>query len=360
MPERKPTLHVFTEYNRLSRIESHWKDCFLDSDFSDYNVNIVDGTLIDHDSYLHADTHFKSIQLKRVMDMLNEDKIWDGDIFLFTNAWNYIAVPLSYFRDEYGLQIKMIGYWGNSMFNPDSPMHHRFLRKQRQFATHFESSLFMAYDVNCFLSTEHRDMFFTRYGKDKSNAAKSEVTGYPFGYLMNKWPDNPLELEKENSIILPFWLGDHDQAIVYEGLSGEFPQYKFYYAQRTHNHRSRYLELLSKCKIMFCGMSLEYNPVLLWEGMLAGVYPMVPDLGIYKTMFPEHYQYPQNLTITSRRNPILKIVRNRLQTVYIIKDLMRDYEENMERLVKDAYQIGNQYYSNKPTLKLLKNIFKTK
>jgi hypothetical protein len=203
-------------------------------------------------------------------------------------------------------------------------------------------------------------MFFTRYGKQKSNAANSVVTGYPFGYLMKKWPDNPLELEKENSVILPFWLGDHDQAIVYEGLSGEFPQYKFYYAQRTHNHRTRYLELLSKCKIMFCGMSLEYNPVLLWEGMLAGVYPMVPDLGIYKTMFPEHYQYPQNLTITSRRNPILKIVRNRLQTVYIIKDLMRDYEENMERLVKDAYQIGNQYYSNKPTLKLLKNIFKTK
>jgi hypothetical protein len=148
-----------------------------------FDIVVLDGTLIDHDSFLHADTHFKSVQLKRILDLFNEGRVVDGDIFVFGNAWNYIAIPLSYFRDEYGVEIKLVGFWGNSMFNPHSPMHNRFLRKHRTTAKFFERSLYESYDLNCFFDGLQYNKFQTFFGEKFARTSKSEITGYPFGYL---------------------------------------------------------------------------------------------------------------------------------------------------------------------------------
>lgn len=356
---RKPTIHVFTEYNRLSRIERHWEECFLHSDFEKYNVNIIDGTLIDHDSFLHADTHFKSIQLKRVMDLLNDNEIWDGDIFVFTNAWNYIAVPLSYFRDEYGLRVKLVGFWGNSMSNPNSPMHRRFVHKERSVAKEFDAALFSSYDANCFLCTEHYEQFKRFFGKinEKRFNKTAHITGFPFEYLMDKYVLIPTNnSNKDDSIIMPFYLGNVVQSRVFLGLMSEFPKYKFYQAQQTHNHRTRYLDLLNTCKIMFCAEPIAYNPILLWEGMLAGVIPMVPDTGIYKNVFPDKYRYPPELTIPKPRAVMWDTIRMRSQVIDIIRDNMEFYQQLLPILYADAKRIGKSFYSNKPILKLFKTL----
>ena len=349
--QRKRTLYVFPTYNRLSRIESHWKECFYHEDFMrHFNIVVLDGTLIDHDSFLHADTHFKSVQLKRVLDLFNEGRIVNGDIFVFGNAWNYIAVPLSYFRDEYGVDIKLVGFWGNSMFNPHSPMHQRFLRKNRSTAKYLERSLYECYDLNCFLDGVQFDKFEQFFGEKLIKQSKFVISGYPFGYLKTQIKQR----EKSDTIIMPYYLPTVDDHFYYEGLSQSQPmrKYKFVHAYKTHNHRERYLDILAESKLLFCFQRFEYNPVLIWEGMLAGAVPMVPDIGIFAQMLPEHYHYPESLAVISNRNPLLNVVRRRIQMEMHIHDVMGDYEKQRKQLIKDAEALGNKCYNNKKILNI--------
>jgi small basic protein len=318
-----------------------------------FDIVVLDGTLIDHDSFLHADTHFKSVQLKRILDLFNEGRVVDGDIFVFGNAWNYIAIPLSYFRDEYGVEIKLVGFWGNSMFNPHSPMHNRFLRKHRTTAKFFERSLYESYDLNCFFDGLQYNKFQTFFGEKFARTSKSEITGYPFGYLKDVFNANT---PKTDTIVMPYYLATVDEHFYYEGLSKSTPmsKYNFIHAYKTHNNRERYSEILKQCKMLFCFQRFEYNPVLIWEGMLNGVIPLVPDIGVFSQMLPEEYQYPESLAIISNRNPLLNVVRRRIQMEMRIIETMDNYKKMAKQMEPLTKKIGNQYYNNSKLLKIFK------
>lgn len=344
----KKTIHVITEYNRKVHIETYWKDCFRDVDFNDFSVNIIDGSHISHDSFLWADTYYKNTQLRTIMDMLLRGEIKNGDVFVFVNAWNFISVPLSYFKDEYGMDIKMVGFWGNALFNQESPMWQRFKRKYKKWGRDFEGSLFNSYDMNCFLCDEHSDLFFNKYPRLKKHSNWA-VTGFPFEYITRRI----VKKDKSNIILFPYEINSDLQIKVFKGLSTELPQYEFVYAQEHHNNRILYLDLLRKSKAMFCGRYTEANPVVLWEGMLNGVVPMVPDKLMYYYMFPKDYQYPNELS-SAKNNKFLYLLRNRFQMVDFVKNIIDTYESSLDTLLFDANEMTKRYYSNERFLKILK------
>jgi len=343
----KRTLHVITEYHPHSRLETYWNECFYDPDFNEYRINIIDGTLVRRESLLWSDTYYKTTQLKSIMDLIHSNEVRNGDIFIFVNAWNFSAVPISYFRDEYGLDIKMIGIWGNSVFNPMSPLYQRFKRKNKSWARDFELSLFNSYDFNCFFCQEHLNLFFNKYPLAKRKG-KHYITGYPFEYISKSL----LLDNKEDIIIFPYQIVADLQVDVFRGLESELTQYKFVKAQEGYNTRLSYTKFLRKCKLMFCAKNYEYNPVLLWEGMMNAVIPIIPEVGIFDIVFPKKYLYPKALSIP-KNNKFLYVIRNRIQMEDFIKDRFNQYDSLKEEVLSDGYQIMNKYYLNKPFLDLL-------
>jgi len=348
---RKPTLHIITEYYPWTRLESFWKECFFDVDFEGYDVNIIDGSYLRKESFLWSDTFYKTTQLRSLIDMIHNNEVKHGDVFVFTNAWNFVAVPLSYFRDEYGIDFKMIGVWGNSTFNQNSPMYERFKRKNKKWGRQFELSLFQAYDWNCFFCEQHWKLFKSKYTLAERKGNWS-VTGYPFEYLKRKVVEEP----KEDVIIFPYEIVNSLQFQIFKGLRYELPQFKFVVAQEECNNRVLYTKFLRKCKVMFTAKRFEYNPVLIWEGMLNGVFPALPQLGIFSVIFPEKYLYPKELAVPKNPNKFLYLVRNRLQTMQYLKDVFEQYDSLRDEILEDARIIGDKYYSNKPFLEILNKI----
>lgn len=350
MLNNKPTIHVITEYNRKVHIETYWKDCFRDDDFKDYNVNIIDGSHISHDSFLWADTYYKNTQLRSIMDMILKNEIKNGDVFVFVNAWNFISVPLSYFKDEYGMDIKLIGFWGNALFNQESPMWQRFKRKYKNWGRDFENSLFQSYDMNCFLCDEHSELFFKKYPRLKHHN-NWKVTGFPFEYI----PKRIVHKEKSNIVLFPYEINSDLQVKVFQGVSSEIRDYQFIYAQEHHNNRMLYVDLLRKSKAVFCGREAEANPVILWEAMLNGAYPMVPDKLMYYYVFPEKYKYPKELS-SAKNNKFLYLLRNRFQMVEFVREILDSYESKKKEIYEDARVITEKYYSNNKFLNVLKQL----
>lgn len=346
----KPTIHVVTEYNRKVHIETYWKDCFRDDDFKDYNVNIIDGSHISHDSFLWADTYYKNTQLRTIMDMILRGEIKNGDVFIFVNAWNFVAVPLSYFKDEYGLDIKLVGFWGNALFNQQSPMWKRFKRKYKTWGREFEHSLFQSYDMNCFLCEEHADLYFNKYRRMRSKS-NWRVTGYPFEYVTKR----VIPKEKKDIVLFPYEINSEVQVNVFQGMSTEMPQYEFIFAQQHHNNRILYLDLLRKSKAVFCGRQAEANPVVLWEAMVNGVFPMVPDKLMYYYMFPKKYQYPMELS-SAKNNKFLYLLRNRFQMFDYVKGIMESYNDLRESIYDDAKVLTEKYYANDRFLRVLDDL----
>lgn len=350
MLKQKNTIHVITEYNRKVHIETYWKDCFRDDDFNDYDVNIIDGSHISHDSFLWADTYYKNTQLRTIMDMILRGEIKNGDVFVFVNAWNFVAVPLSYFKDEYGMDIKLIGFWGNALFNQESPMWQRFKRKYKTWGRDFEHSLFQSYDMNCFLCEEQATLYFNKYPRLKRKG-NWEITGFPFEYVTKK----VIQKEKADIVLFPYEINSELQVKVFQGLSVELPEYQFIYAQEHHNNRMLYLDLLRRSKAVFCGREAEANPVVLWEAMINGVYPMVPDKLMYYYMFPSKYHYPRDLS-SAKNNKFLYLLRNRFQMSDSVKKVMSNYEDEKQSLYEDANILTELYYGNKRFVNILNSM----
>lgn len=349
----KRTIHVLTEYSGLNKIESYWRECFKDEDFSEFDVNIIEGHPASHDSYLWSDTYYKSTQLKQLLDMMQKHDIKKGDVFVFTNAWNYVAVPLSFFRHEFGLDIRLIGFWGNSLFNQQSPMWKRFKNRYKGWGRDFELALFNAYDMNCFLCEEHWKLFHRKYQYIKG-AYKTHVSisGYPFGFLSRQVLG---ETKKSKIIVFPYDINDDIQVTLFKGLASELTDYEFVYAQKEHNHRWKYKLLLKEAMGLFCGKNEEHDPVMLYEGMLNGVIPMVPSRLMYYYFFPEIYQYPTELS-APKHNKMLYVVRNRMQLQDFICERIDNYDKYYERLKSDAKEIGEKYYKNDIFKKELLNL----
>lgn len=342
------TIHVVTEFKRDSKIESYWYECFHDEDFHGYNVNIIDGTLLDHESYLFSDTFFKSTQLRNLLDLVGRNKIRDGDVVVFANAWNYIAIPLSLFRDEFQMKFHMIGMWGDSLYNQESPMWHRYHGIRKDWARQVELSLFNAFDVNCFWCERHLTMFKQKFLSRKDNMGSSRVTGYPFGYLAK---ESKVSDKKLLTLVFPYNLRIDAHAALIQGLKTDLKEYEVVLAQEQTNNRLAYNDLLDEAKLMCSFNKTEINPVLLYEAMLRGALPLVPDTETYAEMFDRRFLYPSELAI-AKNNKVMYLHRSRHQMEQIITDAMNRYDELLPASLENAEELG-KYYSNKPFLKLL-------
>lgn len=358
----RPTIHVVTEFRRDSKVESYWHECFHDEDFHGYDVHVIDGTYIGHESYLYCDTFFKSVQLKFILDMVHRSKIKDGDIIVFANAWNFAAIPLSYFRDEFRWKIGIVGFWGDSLFNMDAPMWDRFHGNiTKTFGRQMELVLYNAYDMNCFWSQRHWDLFRKKFSSlrgTKQNKwndevlSKAAVTGYPFGYLAKEAKFNPDM--KQNVIMFPYNLRNDLSKNLLRGLKQEMTQFEFVFAQEAANDRLKYNTLLQDAKLMISTNRFDVNPVILYEGMLNGIVPLMPTRPFYEDVFPENYLYPDKLSFFSYGDFAgINLHRTRRQFERIIIAEMDNYNVKLAQVGKDVKALGKKYYSNGPFLEVL-------
>jgi len=346
----KRTIHVLLDYTPSDSIitNSYWRECFYDDDFSDFNINIVEGQQMSSDSFLWSDTAYKNAQLKNILTMLQTGKISAGDIFVFTNAWNFIATQLAMFRIEYELDIKLVGFWGNGVFNKYST-ESKVFRNKSIWSRHQEIQMLKTYDLNCFFSEAFYNEFVEKHRVIYTmKRVQVEVTGYPFGYLAK----SSQNVEKRKKVIFPYGITDEFQVPVFKGFRFDMPEYEFIIAREEYKDRRSYKNLLNESIGIFTGKRLEWNPVVLYEGMSKGLVPFVPDTEVFKAFFPEKYQYISSL-VAPKKNKMLYLVRTSFQLKEYLKEKLDDYEHWKDVVVQDADEIGKTYYSNHKFKQLL-------
>lgn len=346
----RKTLHIFLE--PCDKHEMYWSECWYDADFVEYDVNLIHGNEIPHESALFADVYYKASQLKMLMAALERGNIKNGDVCIFVNAWNFAAIQLSHFIREFGLKVKLIGIWNDIEYNKQPSKHRQFKNLPKKTVQDFAVALLATYDRNCFFTDAQRKKYIKTYAITRKTALvdSMRVTGYPFEYLVKTAKPNA---EKSNIIIIPKLIYDDEQARIVGTLANEIPSFKFVNVAKLLPERLKYRNFLKSAKVIFCSLSTENTLTLFWEAMLNGVIPLMPDNHKFEHPFPKKYYYPTDL-VKTKNNKHFRVMRNRIQlhdTVELYTDCYNDLKVG---LAEETAKITDLHYRNAPFLAILK------
>lgn len=331
------TLFLITTYQGSSHIEGYWREAFNISLFSDmFKIVVIDGQEVTYESNFWGDQYFKFGQSKILLDLFSKNKVKSGDIFVITEAFNHLIVPLTLIRHEFNIDVKFVSFWGNSVFN--------YRKTTKKWGKEFFYSIFNSYDLNCFPTEQHFKLFNWRFGLHQSRRSKHAIVGYPFGYLYDRF--NP-EIEKDNIVVFPYPLKDEIQQHIFKNFAYDIPEYQFIFAQKDYNRRDLYIDLLDKSKGLFWGGDRIDDPILIFEAMCKGIVPFVPNRTFYYYDFNSYYHYNKQIFEPRRSsNPGLLVVRRRFQLIDFLKEKLYEYDKWKDIVRSDALIMKERYYNN--------------
>jgi hypothetical protein len=340
----KPNLYFIISITDTTKFQNeYWAEAAAQFE-DEYNVGVIKSGFPKDDYQLIDDINVKTSQFTEILELFVSGKVKDGDIFFFTDAWNFGIIPLAYIRKSFELNVKFIGLWGQSFFDGETFKAKQFYavgKKGTGWAKNFEKGLLQSYDINLFPRESDAIKFRVRYFP-LMVWNPVYICPWPFQYIEEARSYN---WEKEDSIIVPY---EPTRTIEYDminDLKVDYPNMKFVYASKTRMSRESYLQELQKAKIMLVTPKIQrMDPVLIWEAMQYGVVPLLstdnklPEIG-------EDYRYPS--AIFSRSKKVLQFIRKKERLVLIIKDILENRDEYLKMMADDLHkfsQFSNSHF----------------
>jgi hypothetical protein len=347
-------IHIIDYINTDARHMDHWRtvvpQALIDAG---HEVNVISGTdehLAASEWNLLGEMFYKTTQFATLHDEIVTGGISRGDILIIGDAWNPTIISLKYIQLIMNLDVVVIGMWRDGLFDLNSKIRTGLLRKPKHWARSFERALYKAYDYNCFITDSQHKRFMNRYRYNETS--ESLVTGLPYQKLIELRSQYSV-VDKENIIVLPHDSADSDQRKIFGALKNYLTDFTFIDCYELQLSSSEYYSILNRAKAVMAINLSETDPTNIYEAMLFGCVPIIPDALIYSDIFPEQYWYPTHYT----QPPFMNFVRGREYMHRHIKDVMENYDQlKPEKSVVDA--IGNTYFNNDGLLQLVNKIKK--
>lgn len=296
---------------------------------------------------------YKAVQVEKFSRLFLNNKIKDGDHFLFTDAWHPGIINLKYMADLLGIKIIIHACWHSGSYDPQDGLGR--LIGNAPWVRHAEKSFYEAVDHNYFATEFHINMFFTNMFnrlviKGASIGNKVIRTGWPMEYMVDTLAPYK-NLKKRDLILFPHRIAPEKQVEIFRDLATAMPQYEWIVCQDTTLSKHEYHTLLGEAKMVFSANLQETLGISTCsEGPLLDTIPMVPDRLSYSEIFDNHrdFLYPSKWTKSFDNYLIYK--NNIIDKI----STMMDKHDHL--LVKNRDFINTTYKKYFHAEELLKNI----
>jgi hypothetical protein len=285
---------------------------------------------------------YKSKQQEHIANLFCENKIQDGDYFLYTDAWNPTVIQLKYMAELLKIKIRIGGMWHAGSYDS-----HDFLGRligDAPWARHAERSMYECYDDNFFATEFHIDLFTKTFWNDPQDIDKQKLhkikrVGWPMEYLKDSLWGNR-QLKKENIILFPHRLAPEKQHDIFLDLKESLPQYQFITCQEKELTKKQYHELLGRSKIVFSANLQETLGISWYEGLIVDCIPMVPDRLSYKEMAQDDFKYPSAWTANFDAYK-----EHKISLMERILHFMENYQTYLAQIKEQREFIENKFFS---------------
>lgn len=274
---------------------------------------------------------YKARQVAEFSLLVQQGKVKKGDRALFADAWHPGVIHLRYMSDLLRLNLSIDVMWHAGSYD-----HWDFLGravKNKHWSFNFERSLFEAADKNYFATDFHRFLFISKIRPFSKK--KARTIGWPMEYL----PPLLVPLSgsaRKDTILFPHRMSVEKQPVILQALQAHFPQYRFVFAQQTALTKQQYHQELARSLAVFSASRQETLGIGIFEGLLAGAVPIVPNRLSYKKMY-SGWCYPSSWTLTPQAATKL----SRLLISYIQQAIL---QRNPQKLAVLARQVGRNYF----------------
>lgn len=266
---------------------------------------------------------WKSVQIQKIAQLFEKNKVKHGDKFLFYDAWHYGAIALRYMSELNGIHVKIYGMWHAGSYDPNDLLGQRGLYR---YFYKFEEGLFDVYDKS-FVATEyHKDLICQNLDARRK---KIHVTGFPYNFSEL---DTFKNIEKENLIVFPHRLSEEKQPHILKQLEEGLncAGYEVCFCQENKLTKEEYHVILAKSKMMFSANLQETWGIGTFEAMYLKSIPWVPDRLSYSEMYAENFLYPSEWTIG--RPSYVEIFDDIIEKLEKYEELVPYMDSNIEFL----------------------------
>jgi hypothetical protein len=294
---------------------------------------------------------YKAGQVEKFSRLFSDNKVKDGDHFLFTDAWHPGIINLKYMADLLGIKIIIHALWHSGSYDPNDGLGR--LIGNAPWVRHAEKSFYECIDHNYFATDFHIQMFFKNlFGKlvvGNGNFADNKVvrTGWPMEYMSTEIV--PFETKKRDLILFPHRIAPEKQVEIFKDLAQALPQYEWVVCQEQSLTKEEYHTLLGQAKIVFSANLQETLGISMYEGSIVNAIPMVPDRLSYKEMYADVWKYPSSWT-----ESYSSYLSHKQELCDKIVEFMTDYDEYAKLVPQQAHSLQNNFFSAKALLENIK------
>jgi len=313
-------------YNSFKENFSKWFDVIYIDGHKGLEEGIKKGRFLD----VNKTNYVKAEQVKKLSLMFQENKIKNGDIFLFMDGWHFGITALKYMAQLNNIKIKIFTYLHAGTWDL-----HDFITQAglREWAVGNELGWLRAVDGS-FVATEFHKELISKYFNKYINTDKIHVVGFPMDWKKEIDKHIPILPVKENIVVFPHRLDDEKQPHIFNRLAKQLPQYKFIKTLDVTRNKKEYYELLSKAKIVFSASKQETFGIGTVEGLMLGCVPVVPNKLSYKELYSYRFRYKNISTIKKKINFIMKNYGDRLLKATMKKDKEKIRKQSLESFKK--------------------------
>ena len=292
---------------------------------------------------------YKSAQLEQIAKLFCEGKIKDGDYFLYTDAWNPTVIQLKYMAELLGIKLRIGGMWHAGSYDPQD-----FLGRligDASWVRKAEMSMYDCYDDNFFATRFHIDLFTNTFWDDDRDIDRQLLhsirqVGWPMEYIESDLSDYK-NMEKENIILFPHRIAPEKQPEVFDYLAEQMPEYKWIKCQEENLSKEDYHKLLGKAKLVFSANLQETLGISVYEGLVVGAIPMVPDRLSYSEMWSDMFKYPSEWTTS------LESTKKNIENIKAYVRMQMSKNEDMQfAMSQENEKVKKFYYGNELVNKL--------
>jgi len=292
----------------------------VDGDHSKLTGNVTPGAFLN----FKETNIWKSTQFANLL----EHNINDGDVILYTDAWNTTILQLKYILSLQNINAKIMGIWHAGSYDPQD-----FLGRiigDAPWVRNTEHALFESLDLNVFATKFHAELFQKTFNVSNN---KILVSGLPMRYLPKSLiadldDDSFIDGIKKNQIVFPHRLAPEKQVDIFKDLARSMPDFNFIICQEKKLSMVEYHRILAESILCFSANLQETFGIGQVEATYLNTIPFCPNRLSYSEMYLDDFLYPSEWT--ENYNSYLK---NKDKIIKKLYDLTDTYKNDPNKIL---------------------------
>jgi hypothetical protein len=292
--------------------------------------------VLSHDLQDSHDTVSNISDVYSIELLIKSKVITSDDVFVFTNAWTSNIPMIKSWCEFNDIYPKMYGFWHQDLVS--APGHMYPWRKA------YNTAICKCLHGNFFLFKEHRDDFEAGIGRKLKSL---QTCKFPLEYLGLELAKLRNSFKKSDMIVFPFYNWEEFHESIFYDWKRSFKGIQPVFCnEKDRLTREHLMNQIATAKVAWLPYDMPNLGQQIYECLLLGTIPLVPNLPGMEKLVPEEFMYPYEWT-----KNVINYSAHAPDLISMIYEFNSNYESYYTLIESQVDYLTENYYDSEDFLK---------